>query len=372
MARRTTPTKPASAHGDSAALALAWREWVIENLCSGRAPGDIVAGLRNAGVPAHVAKREVAELANSPGLAVALRLTHRLQRLELVAALARHHAGQDPFPTEIERRTLPSATEFYRDYFATQRPVVFTDVAARWPARNRWSLAYFRRILGHEIVDVVVGRAADPRYDQNTALHAKRMPLAKYLDLVAAAGHSNDLYLVANNHAMAHPAFARLLNDVRIPDGIIVDTRPTATSLWIGPAGTVTPLHHDTTNILFSQLVGRKRFELIAPTETVLMLDPMDSFYSPVDLDQRHRAEHPALRALQVRTVELGPGDTLFLPAGWWHRVSSLDVSISFSLLGFAGAGAVDWYRPGLVGTKLVNPPKAKPPRATKATKARR
>ncbi len=369
MTRRPTSTTPKGTRGTHAAISSAWREWIVENLCSGHAAEDIVAGLRIAGVPAQLAKREVSELANSPGRMVAQRLSHRLQRLELVAALARHHAGQDPFPTEIERRTLPTPTEFYRDYFAPQRPVVFTDVAARWPACKRWSLAYFKRILGHELVDVVVGRANDPRYDQNTAVHSKRMLLSKYIDLVAAAGYSNDLYMVANNHTMQRPAFARLMNDVRIPDEIIIDTRPTATSLWIGPAGTVTPLHHDTTNILFSQLVGRKRFDLIAPTETVLMLDPMDSFYSPVDLDQRHRAEHPALRALQVRTVELGPGDTLFLPAGWWHRVTSLDVSISFSLLGFAGAGAVEWYRPGLVGAVIANPPKVT---VRKASKARR
>ncbi len=365
--------------GATVAISSVWREWIVENLCSGHAPADIVAELRRAGVPAQVAKHEVTALANSPGCAVAQRLTHRLQRLEMVAALARHHAGQDPFPTEIERRALPTSTEFYRDYFAPQRPVVFTDLAANWPARKRWSLAYFKRILGRELVEVVVGRAEDPRYDQNTALHAQQMQLAKYLDLVAAAGHSNDLYMVANNHTMRRPAFARLMHDVRIPDGIIVDGRPLATSLWIGPAGTVTPLHHDTTNILFSQLVGRKRFELIAPTETVLMLDPMDSFYSPVNLDQRHHAEHPALRALQVRTVELGPGDTLFLPAGWWHRVTSLDISISFSLLGFAGAGAVDWYRPGLVGAtpaaaapvpKSISGKTSKTPKPAKPTKA--
>ena len=369
MPRRSTSNTPATMRGSNAAISSTWREWIVENLCSGYAPEDVIAGLRNAGVPARLAKREVAELADSPGRAVAQRLTHQVQRLELVAALARHHANQDPFPSAVERRTLPSSTEFYRDYFATQRPVVFTDVAARWPARKHWSLAYFKRILGRELVDVVVGRAADPRYDQNTALHSKRMPLSNYLDLVAGAGHSNELYMVANNHTMARPAFARLMNDVRIPDGIIIDRRATSTSLWIGPAGTVTPLHHDTTNILFSQLVGRKRFELIAPTESVMMLDPMDSFYSPVDLDQRHRADHPAVRALQVRTVELGPGDTLFLPAGWWHRVTSLDVSISFSLLGFAGAGAVEWYRPGLVGAVIANPPKVT---VRKASKARR
>jgi len=335
----------------SSEVSAAWREWIVENLCSGALPDDIVAALVNAGVAIPLARQEVATVASSPGYAVAQRLTHRVQRLEMVAALARHHAKLDPMPHTVERRTLPTPSDFFRDYFALQRPVVFTDVASRWPAFKKWSLAYFQRTLGTQLVEVTVGRNQDPRYDQNTANHLRRMQMRTYCNMVAAAQHSNDLYMVANNHTMRRPAFAKLLDDVRVPDGIIESTSPGSTSLWIGPGGTVTPLHHDPTNILFNQIVGHKRFELIAPTETVLLLDPMDGYYGNVDLDQRAQAAHPAVRAMQVRTVDVGPGDTLFLPAGWWHRVTSLDISISFSLLGFAKPAAVGWYAPGTVGS---------------------
>ncbi len=33
---------------------------------------------------------------------------------------------------------------------------------------------------------------------------------------------------------------------------------------------------------------------------------------------------------------EIGPGDALFLPIGWWHHVEALDVSISVSFTNFA------------------------------------
>jgi ribosomal protein L16 Arg81 hydroxylase len=29
--------------------------------------------------------------------------------------------------------------------------------------------------------------------------------------------------------------------------------------------------------------------------------------------------------------VVVEPGETVFLPLGWWHQVTSLDVSLSFS-----------------------------------------
>ncbi len=75
----------------------------------------------------------------------------------------------------------------------------------------------------------------------------------------------------------------------------------------------------------------------------------MRGFYSPIDLDQLATASHPALRQLAIKEVSLAPGDALFIPAGWWHRVTSLDVSISFSLLGFRRPNDFDWYRPGHV-----------------------
>jgi hypothetical protein len=330
-------------------LSAVWQQWIVANLCEGHSNKIIEAGLRKAGVPSTVARRAIATVAASPGYAVAKDLTRRVQRLELMAALARHHAAQDPTPTEVERRELPTHTVFVRDYVALARPVVFTDVASKWPAIRRWSLDFFRKKFAATKIDVATGRNSDPLYDQNTAQLSRRMFMAKFIDLVEKSGVTNDLYMVANNQTMQRRAFAKLLDDVRMPRGIITDVRPQATSLWIGPAGTVTPLHHDTTNILFSQIVGRKRFELIAPTETVLLLDPMNSYYSPVNLDQRHDAKHPALRAMQVRTVDLEPGDTLFLPAGWWHRVTSLDISVSFSLLGFARGADAEWYRPGQI-----------------------
>jgi len=32
-----------------------------------------------------------------------------------------------------------------------------------------------------------------------------------------------------------------------------------------------------------------------------------------------------------VLEVVVEPGETMFLPLGWWHQVRSLDVSLSFS-----------------------------------------
>jgi ribosomal protein L16 Arg81 hydroxylase len=168
----------------------------------------------------------------------------------------------------------------------------------------------------------------------------------RFIDRVLA-GPTNDLYLVSNNRTMMRPRFRALLDDVRPPPALFDALRPEDTSLWIGPAGTITPLHHDTTNILFCQIHGRKRIDLVSPQETALLVDPLHGFYSPVELDALADARHPALREMLVKRVDLAPGEALYIPAGWWHRVTALDASISFSLLGFRRPNDFDWYRPG-------------------------
>lgn len=327
-------------------LSLEWRTWAVENLIAGAAEAALVDELVARGVPRALARAEIAALARSPALPVCAHLARRARRLELVAALARAHARGEERATEIERRRTPRAEEFFRRYWAAHRPVVLTDLARGWPAR-RWTPATLRARLGRERVEVTTGREADPRYDANFRAHRSRMTLARFLDRVEAAGVSNDLYMVSNNRTMRRRAFAALLADVRPPADLFEPLTPAATSLWIGPAGTVTPLHHDTTNIMFCQLHGRKRVEVIAPHETALLLDPVDGFYSPVDVDRLDDARHPALRRALVKRVVLGPGDALYIPAGWWHRVTSLDVSISLSLLGFRRPNDFSWYRPG-------------------------
>ena len=121
-------------------------------------------------------------------------------------------------------------------------------------------------------------------------------------------------------------------------------------SLWFGPAGTFTPLHHDATNNLFCQIYGRKRVELISPLEPGL-LDRLQGFYLNLDPPDAPLAGHPSLpEGARVYTVELAPGDALFIPVGWLHQVRSLDVSITLSMLAFPRPNAYRWYRPGFVG----------------------
>ena len=320
---------------------------MADNLLRGAPPDRVRARLEQAGVPRRLALRGLAELVNSPVFGAGRRYARATSRLELVLRLLRLHRTFAPRPLEIERRATPGRDEFFARYLATNTPAIFSDLVTAWPAFGKWSPEYFAERYGHVEIKMTADRESDPDYDQRTAAHTRSVRMSEFVENVRGAGETNDFYLVAQNKNSALPELASLFDDVLLPadwfeEGRIRDS----SALWFGPAGTVTPLHHDTSNILFCQVYGRKRFRLISPLE-VALLDRAKSLYST--LDPESPASEQALAGVSVSECVLAPGEALFLPAGYWHHVRALDVSIGLAVNHFACPNHFDWYRPGEV-----------------------
>ena len=335
---RTRRTAPRARAARTVHLSATHAAWAARNLREGVEPHELVATLVGAAVSKALAIREIAELTASP-LFVELRKTHkRLEQMQQVLRLLRELG-----PKAIDRRETAPPEALLEHYFKANRPCVLTRYTEGWPARS-WTPESLVHKLGDPEITVVVGRDKFPAdYDRRTPELARTMRMSEYVRLVRERSPTNDLYSVANNRNMDRAAFARLLDDVRIDERLFDRARlEGGTSFWLGPGGTVTPLHHDTTNILFSQLYGRKRFVLASPLEEEL-LEHARGYYSALGGDDE---AFPAVR----HEVVLGPGESLFLPVGYWHEVTSLDVSISFSLLAFRLPNAFGAYGPGFVG----------------------
>lgn len=287
----------------------------------------------------------VRALAASPEIAAGRAATGRLRRLEMIHRMGRLLAETAADPEAIPHRPGLSAERFYAEHYAAWRPVVLPGFAADWPAR-RWTPEALAERFGGVEVRITDGREGDPDYDMRTPAHTRAVALADFVARIRAVGSSNDCYMVAQNRVLEDPAMAPLMDDVPFdPAWFRPDRWKGCSALWLGPAGTVTPLHHDTCNILFVQLYGRKRLTLASPLETTL-LDGARAMYAALD-PEGEAASESAVRFLRV---DLEPGDAIFLPVGWWHHVRALDVSISLALTNFQRPNSFDWYRPGSAG----------------------
>lgn len=340
VTRRRGPARSRRELPASVELASEWRTWVLENLLRGGSPVKITRLLVERGVAPRRAAAAVAHLRRSPELAVCTKLLASAGRAEQVVELLLLHRRAIE---QVPRRAAPVAEVFYEEIFAQQRPMLFPDLVPSWPAFGKWSPQYLRERFGHVEVEVTDGRDADPVYDQNTRKHTTRCLLSAFVDRVTAAGKSNDFYMVAQGRNTGRPELAGLFDDLALPAGWFDDALlPTSSALWFGPMGTVTPLHHDTSSILFCQVYGSKRLQLVSPLE-LSMYEVAQSLYSRANAETRELL--PA--GVQVLDITLAAGEALFIPAGYWHQVRALDVSISLALNGFRRPNAFDWFRPG-------------------------
>jgi hypothetical protein len=157
--------------------------------------------------------------------------------------------------------------------------------------------------------------------------------------------------LYARSKVLRQAGFVPLLDDIGSLPPICDRTQLScASSFWFGPAGTVTPLHHDTLMLFHTQVVGRKRWRFISPMDTP-KLSNFNGVFSPIDVDKPDLARFPLFADVTMLEVVVEAGETVFLPLGWWHQVTSLDVSLSFSFsnlnipnqFSYANPTMLDW-----------------------------
>ncbi len=310
------------------ALSAEWQVWVAGNLVRERPIGEIVEGLVAGGLDAERAAREVANLAASAGV-VAARAA--LRPLELASRLRRAHLrlGSRAVPV----RAGLGRQEFMDQHVAAQQPVVLPDATAGWPARD-WTWAGLVERFGDAAIDVCEGRAAAEHPDRRFAPLVVSRPFRDVVRRVLDPATGNDLYVIANNKALAGP-LAGMLEDVGPSPAFLDPARLGISDIWMGPAGARTPLHHDTSSVLLCQLLGRKRI-LLAPPEEVEIADHAEGLWGNLDLED--------------------PGDVavreLLIPSGWWHQVVSLEPGISLTFAGFWHPNAYRWYAPGGGGSR--------------------
>ncbi len=311
-----------------------WRFWVVDNALDGVRPEVLIQTLVDGQVPEEIARAEVGSILGSSVLAVARQYRRAQQRSDSVLELLARHSRLAPQVRRIQR---PPAEAFFADYYAASQPAIFTDVLSLWP--RLWTPQLIRETLGEAEIEIMADRDRDPLCDRRHSRHRKRTSMACYIDQVMQAGHTNDIYMVAQNETVRLEAFKPLLEDIVMDETYFDPARLLGgSSFWLGPAGTRTPLHHDTANIMFCQVYGRKKVSLIPPWEKAV-LPKLDGFYVNGTLE--------SLDIKSARTVVLEPSEALFIPAGWIHQVEALEVSINFSFLNFRKPNRFSEFQPG-------------------------
>jgi hypothetical protein len=235
--------------------------------------------------------------------------------------------------TAIPRVPGLDPASFHRHYTRRNRPVVIPGLAGDWPAVRSWSLPALADQVGDTPVPLQVSEAGQARQETLPFDHSVRAML--------------DPGRAATQHYVQQVSLAALPESLRSALGSLepyLGPRYPARlhrfcrdepRLWVGPAGTVTPVHFDLAHNLFVQLVGRKRFTLFDPSQSAALRYPdyaqQRLTSSGVDVEQPDLERYPDFARARRVVIDLAPGDVLFLPHSWWHHVRALEPSVSLS-----------------------------------------
>ena len=253
---------------------------------------------------------------------------------------------------ELIRVREIDSEEFYRSYFKPKKPILITDMTQNWPAMHKWSFEFLRTLNPSEKVYIERGNVLQ----QETDFQQRKFQeyIQSLIDERQDEGHKSDLEIddskdretrKPQDYLSVFDVFAifpELKNDVDF-SLIRQHTLKSYVFAWIGPGGTVTGYHIDWADNLLAQIVGRKRVYLVSPDQTQYMYPSKKYDFratiSSVDPDTYDAKRYPLFERVKPITTLLNPGEVLYIPRGWWHRVESLERSISVNNFGQDLAG---------------------------------
>jgi len=228
-----------------------------------------------------------------------------------------------------------SASEFKENYYEPKKPLIIKDLAKQWPAYNKWNWEYFKSLVGDQKVALYNNVKSDAYTPINTADDYKTF--GEYIDMISQGPAGWRIFLFnIFDHA------PQLINDFTWPDHLMKGFVKRYPMLFTGGATSITHMHFDIdmSHILHTQFIGRKRV-LLFPFEEqhklyrkpfeVLSLADFSNYYDPKKSKLDYN-KFPALQHANGYEVILEHGDTLFMPAGYWHHMEYLDSGFAMSL----------------------------------------
>ncbi|BAT90800.1 hypothetical protein VIGAN_06208600 [Vigna angularis var. angularis] len=233
--------------------------------------------------------------------------------------------------TLVVKKSALSLDKFLKDHYLSRSPVIIRDCMAHWPASSKWNDEdYLLRVAGDRTVPVEVGK--------NYLCAEWKQELITFSEFIQRI-KSGACSLGGPTYLAQHPLFEQineLRKDIFIPDYCFAGGGELRSlNAWFGPAGTVTPLHHDPHHNILAQVVGKKYIRLYSSSLSEELSPHSGTMLSNssqvVDLDDVDERKFPKVQELEFVDCILEEGEMLYIPPKWWHYVRSLTTSFSVS-----------------------------------------
>ncbi len=219
-----------------------------------------------------------------------------------------------------------TSDEFIQTYLKPQKPVVIKNLTNNFPAGKKWTMDYIKNFCGDVIVDVFDNRNSN----KGSAFTQPdlKMLFSEYVTTIVE-NKPTTLRMFLFNMFKCKP---ELRKDFPCPEffgGILGKMG----YMFFGAKGIKVRIHQDIdmSNVLLTQFQGKKKVVLVSPIYSDLLYRLPFNTHSLIDLDNPDFVKYPGLRYVELQECILEPGDSLFMPSGFWHYITYTDGGFSVS-----------------------------------------
>jgi hypothetical protein len=210
-----------------------------------------------------------------------------------------------------------TSRDFLTNYMKPCSPLILENfVDKESPAFKKWNYDYFKKTAGKTKVNIYGGELES--IDRAASKPIGETTFSAYLDLITSTPTEQRLFLF--NLLSIKPEMKEdiLYNDVT--KGKILKWLP---FMFFGGEGSITRNHIDIdmSHVFITQFQGIKKIWLFPWEQSDLMYKLPYNFHSLTNIKNPDYEEYPALRYLNGYEAVIKPGETLYIPSGWWHYI---------------------------------------------------
>lgn len=227
-----------------------------------------------------------------------------------------------------------SPEDFKKHYYLPKKPLIITGLAKQWPAYTKWNWEYLKSVVGNVKVGLYNNIKSDAYTPINKADDYKTF--GEYIDIIKEGPAAWRIFLF---NIFEHAP--QLTQDFTWPEHLMTGFVKKYPMLFTGGKTSITHMHFDIdlSHIIHTQFLGRKRVLLFPFEEQHKLYRKPFEVLSLADFSHYYEyngtpdyKNFPALKLANGYDLTLEHGDTLFMPAGYWHHMEYLDSGFAMSL----------------------------------------
>ncbi|WP_418123114.1 cupin-like domain-containing protein [Chryseobacterium sp. PTM-20240506] len=235
-------------------------------------------------------------------------------------------------------RNIPSIN-FLNLYMKPRLPVIIEEFAdPESPAFKKWSYDYFKEIAGNHKVNIYGSDLES--LDRVASKPIAQSHFSEYLDLISTKPTEHRLFLF--NLLTIKPEMKSDIHYNDVTNGKILKWLP---FMFFGGKGSITRSHVDIdmSHVFITQFQGIKKIWLFPWEQSSLMYKLPYNFHSLANIKEPDYQEFPALKYLNGYEAVIHPGETLYIPSGWWHYIQYETEGYSVSVRALPSSWLEKW-----------------------------